>query len=139
MPDEPAPSALLRLAPPQSYARKKRVPHFPPAPERNRREHAEKIRLGAKGIRLRSRSEATRAPDLVTDVPYVRISIADRAVLTDAEVRSLGLVPVFRREDSILAAYATDPRMAKLESQLKLYETDRKVPGGLSKIESFDS
>ncbi len=130
-------AALLRLAPPRTLARKKRKPAFPPAPTRDPARHARLLQQGAELTRQHLQEAARQFPQLATDVPYVRIQVAGGTVLTDDEIKALGLIPVYRREDAVLAAYATDRELKTLESQLDSYARQRKKLAALSKIETI--
>lgn len=68
-------------------------------------------------------------------MPYLRLDVAPQTTLTDAEVRSLGLIPVFRRDRSVLAAYSPDRSLARLDSQMDSYGKQRKRLAALAKIE----
>jgi len=128
---------LLRLLPPKKLERKKRKPNFPPPPQRVPQQHAQGLRQGADLVRQHLRDAAQRFPQLATDVPYVRIKLAPGAIASDDELRSLGLIPVFRREDSVLAAYSTDRDLRVLDSQIDSYAKLKKKLAALAKIEAI--
>jgi hypothetical protein len=130
-------SPLLRLAPPKTLARKKRKPAFPPPPERNLASHASHVARGLAEVRAHFADAARRLPLLATDVPYVRIEVAKGALLTDVDLRSLGLVPVYRREDAVLAAYARERDLSTFANQLDAYAKARKKLAALAKVESI--
>ncbi len=73
----------------------------------------------------------------MTDVPYVRITPAHKAVLADAEIRALGFKPVYRRSDSVIAAYATDRKMVTLKQKLGEYRDRRHKHANVAKIETI--
>lgn len=134
MADEGGP--LLRLGAPRTFERRKRKMSFPPPPERQPAAHGLTLRRGVTEV-LRHFSEgATRLPILATDVPYVRIELAPRAFVTDAELRSVGLEPVYRREDAILAAYSRDRDLRAFSEQVGSYEQLKKKLQVLAKIET---
>lgn len=137
MADEGAP--LLRLASPKTLTRKKRAPSFPPPPERQPAEHAGFLRQGLEDIRRHFRDAVSRLPALATDVPYVRIEMAPGVLVTDAELSSIGLVPVYRRGGAILAAYSSDRDLRQFQTQLASYSQLKKKLAVLSKIESVKS
>ncbi len=116
MADEGAP--LLRLAQPRTLARKKRPPGFPPPPARQPVEHGAALQRGLEDVRRHFDDAVARLPGFATDVPYLRIEVAPGVIVTDAELASIGLVPVYRREDSILAAYSRDRDLGTFQSQL---------------------
>jgi hypothetical protein len=128
---------LLRLGAPKSFPRKKRKPSFPPPPKRNFRRHARGLSNGADAVRKHLEEAERRFPALATDVPYVRVQTADGVVLTDDELKSLNLIVVHRREDAVLAAYATERELRRLDSQLSSYAKQTKKLAVLSKIESI--
>jgi hypothetical protein len=68
-------------------------------------------------------------------VPYVRLDVAPKAVLTDVEVKSLGLIPVHRKEHSVVAAYSTDHALSQLDVQMDSYASERRKLAALAKIE----
>jgi len=72
------------------------------------------LRRGAVLAREHLKAAEARFPALATDVPYLRLDLASKATLTDDEVKSLGLVPVFRRDQSILVAHGTDSSLARV-------------------------
>jgi hypothetical protein len=136
MPDDGQPP-LLRLLPPRTLVRRRRQPSFPPPPGRVPQEHAAVLRSGADSV-LRHLSEAVgRFPQLATDVPYVRVRPAAGAILTDEELKSLGLIPVYRREDAVLAAYSPQRDLRTFDSQLDSYARQRKKLAALAKIETI--
>lgn len=131
--DDGAP--LLRLPPPRTLSRKRRKPSFPGPPPRNPGVHAELLRRGAEQAREHLRAAEVRFPALATDVPYLRLDLAPKATLTDDEVRSLGLVPVFRRDQSILVAHGTDASLARFEAQVHSYARLQKKLAALAKVD----
>ena len=58
------------------------------------------------------------------------------ALVSDADLQSLGLVPVYRREDSILVAYSTERDLRKFDAQVSSYSALRKKLSVLAKIET---
>ncbi len=126
---------LLRLPPPRSLFRKKRRPSFPPPPKRVPATHAAALRTGAHLVREHLRAAEERFPSLATDVPYVRLDVAPKTVLSDIEVKSLGLIPVHRRERSVIAAYSTDHALSQLDAQVDSYASERRKLAALAKIE----
>jgi len=78
-----------------------------------------------------------RLPTFATDVPYVRIELAPNTFVSDAELGSIGLVPVYRREDAILAAYGRERDLRTFQSQLASYSQLKKKLLVLAKIETF--
>jgi len=133
--NEPAP--LLRLLPPKTLARKKRKPSFPPPPQRNPSKHAGGLRQGADLVRQHLREAAERFPQLATEVPYVRVELASGALISDDELKSIGLIPVYRREDAVLAAYSTERDLRKLDSQLDSYARLKRKLAAFAKIEDI--
>lgn len=136
---EQDPSPLLRLPPPRSLKRKKRPPGFPPPPSRVPSQHARALRQGMERARQHLAEAERRLPELATDVPYLRVQVAKGAVLTDAELASLGLVAVFRRGDAVLAAYAVDRNMQRLQAQVESYAALKKKLAALAKIDSVSA
>jgi subtilisin family serine protease len=67
----------------------------------------------------------------------VRIEIARKATLSDAEIASLGLVPVYRREDAVLAAYAREADLSTFAGQVDSYRHERKKLLALAKIDAI--
>lgn len=128
---------LLRLPPPRTLSRKKRKPSFPPPPDRVPKKHAQGLRNGAELVRRHLQEAASRFPKLATDVPYVRIQLAPRALVSDAELRAVGLIPVYRREDAVLAAYSTERDLHTLDAQITSYSQLKKKLATLAKIESI--
>jgi hypothetical protein len=133
-PEDPSP--LLRLPAPRTLARKKRDGKFPGPPLRNRAEHGGRLGAGLGEIRQHFGTVASRLPTLATDVPYVRLEVARGAIVTDQELTSLGLVPVYRREDAILAAYSPDKNLKPFQRKLAAYVGEHQQVGVLAKIES---
>jgi hypothetical protein len=76
-------------------------------------------------------------PSFATDVPYVRIEVARGKIVSDAELSSIGLVPVYRRDGAILAAYARERDLSTFDAQLASYSQLKKKLGILAKIETF--
>jgi hypothetical protein len=70
-------------------------------------------------------------------VPYVRIKLAPGVIASDDELKSVGLIPVYRREDSVLAAYSPEREMRTLGSQLDSYAQLKKKLAALSKIDAI--
>lgn len=134
MVDEGGP--LLRLAAPRAFERKKRRMTFPPPPERVPATHGRGLKRGVTEVLRHFDEGVARSPTLATDVPYVRIEVAPRAFVTDAELRSVGLEPVYRREDAILAAYSRDREMRMFSEQVTSYEQLKKKLQVLAKIET---
>ncbi len=93
------------------------------------------LRSGAALAREHLRVAEARFPALATDVPYLRLDLAPKTTLSDDEVKSLGLVPVFRRDQSILVAHGTDSSLAKFESQVDSYARLRKKLQALAKVD----
>lgn len=83
------------------------------------------------------RAAAARFPRLATDVPYVRVQVASGAFIADAELRDLGLVPVYRREDAVLAAYSPERDLRTLNRQIGSYATLTRKLFALAKIETI--
>ena len=135
MADEDSP--LLRLAAPRTLPRRKRGPAFPPPPDRNPPQHGQVLGRGLAEVRRHFDEAVERLPTFATDVPYVRIELAPNTFVTDAELGSIGLVPVYRREDAILAAYARERDLRTFQSQLASYSQLKKKLTVLAKIESF--
>jgi subtilisin family serine protease len=135
MADEGSP--LLRLAPPRTLTRKKRGPAFPPAPSRNPAEHSRVLGIGLGEVRRHFDEAVARLPSFATDVPYVRIEVAPGALVSDAELSSIGLVPVYHREDAILAAYSKERSLRTFESQLASYTQLKKKLAVLAKIQTI--
>jgi len=129
--------ALMRLLPPRTLARKKRKPSFPPPPDRVPLQHAKGLRRGADLVRQHLRDAAQRFPQLATDVPYVRIQLTRGALVSDGELRALGLIPVYRREDAVLAAYSAERDLHTLDSQLDSYAHLKKKLAALAKIDTI--
>lgn len=134
MADEGGP--LLRLAAPRTFERKKRKLTFPPPPERKPAVHSRGLRRGVAAVRRHHEEGVASVPALATDVPYVRLELAPGMFVTDAELLSVGLVPVYRREDAILAAYARDPDLRTFTEQVSSYEQLKKKLYVLAKIET---
>jgi len=136
MPDD-GQTPLLRLPPPQTLARRRRQASFPPPPSRVPQQHAAVLRSGADSVLQHFSDAAERFPQLATDVPYVRVRLAPGAILTDDELKSLGLIPVFRREDAVLAAYSPQRDLRTFGSQLDSYARQQKKLAALAKIEAI--
>lgn len=134
MADEPQP--LLRLPPPRTLSRKKRKANFPPPPPREPRLHAQVLRAGANDARQHFAEASRSVPQLVTDVPYVRVKLAPGTIASDEELKSVGLIPVFRREDAVLAAYSPERDLRTFESKLSSYAKLEKKLATLAKIET---
>lgn len=88
-------------------------------------------------VRQHLQEAAARFPQLATDVPYVRVEIADRTIVSDDELKAVGLIPVYRRGGTVLAAYSPERDLGTLESQLDSYARLRKKLAALAKIESI--
>lgn len=129
-------SPLLRLTAPRLLTRKRRQFKFPGPPPRDPPRHAAKLGMGLDEVRKHVQDAVANLHAFATDVPYVRIEFAPGAMVTDAELASLALVPVYRREDSVLAAYAHDGDLSTFNKQLASYAQLRKKLGVLAKIES---
>lgn len=134
MAEEGAP--LLRLAPPRSLSRRKRQLKFPPPPERVPHSHGRGLLGGIGRVREHAREGRLSVPALATDVPYVRVELAPKTFVTDAELRSVGLEPVYRREDAVLAAYSPDGTLNRLEERIGAYSQLKLKLQVLAKIES---
>lgn len=134
MADEPQP--LLRLLPPRTLSRKKRKPNFPPPPERVPQDHAQVLRAGANVARQHFEAAAEKFPKLATDVPYVRVKLAAGSIASDADLKAVGLIPVFRREDAVLAAYSPDRTLRTFDSKLNSYSKLEQKLATLAKIET---
>lgn len=134
MAEEGAP--LLRLAPPRSLSRRKRPLKFPPPPERVPQNHGLGLRGGIGRVRAHANEGRSLVPGLATDVPYVRVELAPKTFVTDAELRSVGLEPVYRREDAVLAAYSPDGNLSRLEERVGAYSQLKLKLQVLAKIES---
>ncbi len=76
-----------------------------------------------------------RFPKLATDVPVVRIELPPKQSLSDAELVSIGLTPVLRRRDSVIAAFGQDRALTKLSEKVRSYESGQKAMIPLAKIE----
>jgi subtilisin family serine protease len=109
---------LLRLKPPQTFPRKKRQPRFPSPPPRNVQTHAAVLRAGIRSTLDHLRKAEATTPGLATDVPYVRLQPIARTILTDDDVRGLGLIPVMHRADSVIAAYGQDRQLSKFDTKI---------------------
>lgn len=109
---------LMRLRPPQTFPRRKRQPKFPSPPSRNVQAHAAVLRAGIRSTLDHLRKAEGTTPRLATDVPYVRLQPIARTILTDDDVRGLGLVPVMHRADSVIAAYGQDRQLSKLNTKI---------------------
>jgi hypothetical protein len=70
-------------------------------------------------------------------VPYVRIQPAAKTILSDDELKGVGLIPVYRREDAVIAAYSPERDLKKFDAQLKSYATESKKLAALAKIETI--
>ncbi len=99
-------------------------------------QHAAGLRGGAALVRQHLADAARRFPQLATDVPYVRIQLAPGAIVSDQDLKSVGLIPVYRREDAVLAAYSPERDLRTLASQLDSYASQRKKLAVLAKIET---
>lgn len=128
---------LLRLLPPRTLSRKKRKPAFPPPPQRVPQRHAQGLRRGADLVRQHLAEAAKKFPQLATDVPYVRIKLAPGVIASDDELKSVGLIPVYRREDAVLAAYSPEREMRTFSSQVDSYAQLKKKLAALSKIDAI--
>src|SRR5262249_34507040 len=135
MPDDVHP--LLRLLPPRTLERRRRKPSFPPPPARAPAQHATGLRRGTDAVREHLRAAAERFPQLATDVPYVRVQLAPGTILGDDELKAVGLIRVYRREDAVLAAYSPDRDLGRFESQLDSYARMTKKLAALAKIETI--
>ena len=133
-PEDPSP--LLRLPAPRTLARKKREMKFPGPPPRNISQHGGRLRAGLGVVRDHFSEVAAKFPALATAVPYVRLQVAPGAIVTDQELSSLGLVPVYRREDAILAAYSRDRDLRPFQSKLTAYVGETQKVGVLAKLET---
>lgn len=127
---------LLRLAPPRTLSRRKRQIKFPPPPERVPVAHGRGLQRGVTQVRQHLEEARTAVPTLATDVPYVRVELAPRTFVTDAELKSVGLEPVYRREDAVLAAYSPDGDLSRLEERVSSYSQLKLKLQVLAKIES---
>lgn len=135
MADEGSP--LLRLGPPRSFTRRKGPAVFVRPPDRRPTEHGRGLRLGLDEVRRHFDTAIKRVPTFATDVPYVRIELARGMLVSDAELSSLGLIPVYRREDAILAAYSRDRDLRTFRSQLASYAQLKKTLAVFAKIETI--
>jgi hypothetical protein len=115
---------LLRLPPPRSFARKKRAPKIP-QPEIDAPRHGAALARGLANVLAHQQLGQQRAPSLATDVPYVRVAVREKAFVTDQELEGIGLIPVYRREDAVLAAYSPDA-FGKFSRKLELYTEQEK-------------
>jgi len=131
------PSPLLRLPQPRTLSRKKRKPSFPKPPDRIPSKHAADLRKGADLVRQHLIDAGRRFPQLATDVPYVRVELARGALISDDELKSIGLIPVYRREEAVLAAYSPECDLHTLDSQISSYASQRKKLAALAKIDSI--
>lgn len=130
-------AALLRLLPPRSLPRRKKKPTFPPPPDREAWQHARGLGRGAALVRQHLKEAAQRFPQLATDVPYVRVQLALGALVSDADFKSLGLIPVYRRDGAVLAAYSPERDLRTLDSQLDSYARQRRKLAILAKIDTI--
>jgi len=96
------------------------------------------LQRGLEDVRRHFDDAVARLPGFATDVPYLRIEVAPGVIVTDAELASIGLVPVYRREDSILAAYSRDRDLGTFQSQLTSYTQLRKKLAILAKIQTVN-
>ena len=128
---------LLRLLSPNTLSRKKVKRNFPPPPQRVPQHHADGLRRGADLARQHLQEAVQRFPQLATDVPYLRIKLAPGMMASDDELKSIGLIPVYRREDSVLAAYSPERDLRTLDSQLDSYARLKKKLAVLAKIENM--
>lgn len=128
---------LLRLAAPRALARKKIQPKFPPPPVRNVVSHGGALLQGAQDAQQRLATAARVSTDLVTDVPYVRIHPDLKMVVSDADLKRLGLIPVMHREDQIIAAYPTDGQFGELRRKIGEYVRRTAKHDMLSRIASL--
>jgi hypothetical protein len=87
--------------------------------------------------RRRFHAAALRMPTLATDVPYVRVELAPNMLVSDDDLSSLGLVPVYRREATILAAYSPERDFRTLANQLTSYAQLKKKLAVLAKIQTI--
>jgi len=88
-------------------------------------------------VRQHLREAAERFPNLATDVPYVRIQVAPGAIISDDELKALRLIPVYRREDAVLAAYSPETDLRTFESKLDSYAGLKRKLVTLAKIEAI--
>jgi hypothetical protein len=134
MADEGAP--LLRLTPPRTLTRKKARTPFPRPPDRKPTQHGRALGRGLAEIRRHFDEAVAAFPALATDVPYVRIELAPNTFVSDAELSSIGLIPVYRRDGAILAAYSRERDLRTFERQLASYMQIQKKLAVLAKIET---
>ena len=73
---------------------------------------------------------------LSTDVPYLKLDLAPGVVLSDVEVKSLGLVPVCVGRDHRLILAELDPAMSQFRQKLGAYSTQSQKVAAMAKIES---
>lgn len=112
---------LLRLGVPRELPRKRTKVRFPQPPVRDVNRHGRALLVGAEAAQQRVDAAVAISRDLATDVPYVRIQPELRHMVSDADLRGLGLVPVMHRHDHVIAAYATDRRMGALKRKVGEY------------------
>ena len=129
-------SPLLRLAAPRLLTRRRRTFKLPGPPSRDPPKHAAKLGAGLNEVRKHVEEGIANLQTFATEVPYVRLEFAASTVVLDADLASLGLVPVYRREDSVLAAYAKDGNLRTFDKQLISYAQLQKKLAVLAKIES---
>lgn len=137
MTEESRPESLLRLGQPRRLERRKSQRRFPPPPARQRAQHAARLRTGALQAVAHLHEAERAAPALATEVPYVRLQPAPGTLVTEQDVKSLGLVPILRREDSVIAAYAVDRNLSSFQQRLARYEAS--PANRLQAISKFDS
>ncbi|MCC6738931.1 MAG: S8 family peptidase [Planctomycetia bacterium] len=126
---------LLRLGPPSSVARKKGRFVPPPLPQREVGKHGLNLRSGALRALGHFGEAEKRFPKLATDVPVVRVELPPKQYVSDAELMSVGLTPVLRRHDSVIAAFGQDRALTKLTARVRSYESGQKAIAPLAKIE----
>jgi len=125
---------LLRLGAPRELPRKKVKPNFPAPPKQNVVTHGRSLLAGADLARQRVAASGAISRDLATDVPYVRIQPELRHMVSDADLRRFGLVPVMHRHDHVIAAYATDAQLGALKKKIGEYQRGTAQHATLSRI-----
>lgn len=125
---------LLRLGAPRELPRKKPKLNFPPPPPRDVTSHGRALLAGAERARQHVAAAAAISRDLATDVPYVRIQPEQRHMVSDADLRRFGLVPVMHRHDHVIAAYGTDAQLGALKKKVGEYQRGTAQHGALSRI-----
>lgn len=128
---------LMRLEPPRSVSRKRVPPRFPPPPSRDRPAHGRALLAGARDAMARIAAAAAVSPALATDVPYLRVTPSKGSLVSDDDLKRLGLVPVMHRVDGAIAAFGTDGRMKALSGKVAEYVRGTAKHDFISRIDSL--